>query len=250
MVKLRLTGLTHLGAQRPGNEDCIVLAGRVAAESDERPVSRDIEADAPVVAAVADGMGGHAAGEVASGHVAARLAEAAGEITDAEAAAALLRRLNAELYEQMEAEAGQRGMGTTVAGLVLGGARVIVFNVGDSRVYRLRAGRIEQLSTDDTPGPKLDDGRTAAVTTPMVTQALGGSAGYDEIVPHVLEEPLEPGARYLACTDGLTDLVGVDEIVRLIGEDDAEAATALFRAAMERGGRDNISLVLVRALAA
>ena len=150
----------------------------------------------------------------------------------------------------MQAEAGRHGLGTTVAGRALGGGKVVVFNVGDSRVYRIRAGGLEQLSTDDTPGPKLDDGRTAAVTTPLVTQALGGSAGYEEIVPHVLEEPLEAGARYLACTDGLTDLVAADEILRLIGEDDTEAATALFRAAMDRGGRDNISLVLVRVLAA
>jgi serine/threonine protein phosphatase PrpC len=119
-----------------------------------------------------------------------------------------------------------------------------VFNVGDSRVYRIGQSLV-QLSTDDTPGPKLADGRTAAQATALLSQSLGGGLAPAEVTPHILREPAVAGS-YLICSDGLTDLVSPDAIAACVGTDDAASVTAMFEAAMAAGGRDNISVVLVR----
>jgi protein phosphatase len=138
------------------------------------------------------------------------------------------------------------GMGTTVAGLHVAPSGLAVFNVGDSRVYRIKPAGLVQLSTDDTPGPKLADGRTAAHTTALLTQSLGGWHEPDGIAPHVLAEPVERGGRYLICSDGLSDLLDPEAIAAHIGDDDAVSISALFDAAMAAGGGDNVSIVLVR----
>jgi serine/threonine protein phosphatase PrpC len=122
----------------------------------------------------------------------------------------------------------------------------MAFNVGDSRVYRIEGGALVQLSTDDTPGPKLADGRTAALTSNLITQTLGGAHHLAGIEPHVVSESLVDGARYLICSDGLTDLLDRPTLEALLARNDEASAKALFEAAMARGGTDNISLILLR----
>jgi serine/threonine protein phosphatase PrpC len=247
-VRLIATVFTHVGAVRAGNEDAVAVAERIWAGSMAAPevVERDVRR--PVLALVADGMGGHAAGEVASRAVAEFLVDQADRATDEASVAALLREANEELFGLMRQDRTLGGMGTTVAGLAVTPAHAIVFNVGDSRVYRLEGGTLTQLSTDDTPGPKLANGRTARFTSNLITQTLGGDYVPQQILPHVLTEELAPGRRYLICSDGLTDLVEVAELAALLEDDDAASVAALFEAAMARGGRDNISIVIVRSV--
>jgi PPM family protein phosphatase len=140
-------------------------------------------------------------------------------------------------------------MGTTVAGVAVAPSGTVVFNVGDSRVYRIETGALVQLSTDDTPGPKLPDGRTAVYTSSIISQVLGGygpDRPGERLDPHVLGEPLAERARYLICSDGLTYLLEPGAIEELLEDDDGASAEALFEAAMARGGDDNISLILLR----
>jgi serine/threonine protein phosphatase PrpC len=210
------------------------------------PVRLEHTVAAPLICLVADGMGGHAAGEVASRTVAKHLSRRAAEATDEAALATLLCDADAELFALMQEQPAWRGMGTTVAGISVAPERVMAFNVGDSRVYRIDEGALVQLSTDDTPGPKLADGRTAAMTSNLITQSLGGAYQPAGIEPHVLSEPPEHGARYLICSDGLSDLVDRTAIEELLEGDDEATAQALFEAAMARGGDDNISLILLR----
>ena len=243
-VRLSATAFTHRGAVREGNEDCIAVGDRVVSEPMTAPLRLERQIAAPLVCLVADGMGGHAAGEVASRVAAERLVEHAPRALDAAVLTALLRAVNGELFELMRAQPGLAGMGTTVAGVVVSPEACLVFNVGDSRVYRIGAAGLVQLSTDDTPGPKLADGRTAAIRSNLITQTLGGDY-HDEIAPHVLREPLDRPRRYLICSDGVSDLLSREEIEALIGDDPAASVTALFEAAMARGGRDNISLILL-----
>lgn len=239
--------LTHHGAVRPHNEDTVAVDGWLSGNDLTKPKAFDFEPTRPVVAIVADGMGGHAAGDVASRAAATFLARRAGELTSAEEAARLLKDCNGVLYDMMVRGEGAPGMGTTAVGLVVKDGRVITFNLGDSRAYRFDEERLEQLSTDDTPGPKLDDGRTAAMTTPMITQSLGGQSSFTEVAPHAETETAGAGTRYLLCSDGLSDLIGPDMIAaRLRQHDDGEAVRILFEDAMELGGKDNISIVLVR----
>ena len=137
-------------------------------------------------------------------------------------------------------------MGTTVAGVVVTPSRVIAFNVGDSRVYRIEDGALVQLSTDDTPGPKLPDGRTAVYTSSIISQVLGGYGSERPERATCPERAAQGRARYLICSDGLTDLLDQAAIEQVLDEDERASAQALFAAAMAQGGDDNISLILVR----
>jgi serine/threonine protein phosphatase PrpC len=244
-VHLRATAFTHQGAVRAANEDCIAIGDWVMSEPMAAPVVLERATDAPLIVVMADGMGGHAAGEVASRIAAERLTALAPLAVDEAALGLLLLGVNAELFEAMREQPRLRGMGTTIAGVVIAPAGSLVFNLGDSRVYRIEGGALVQLSTDDTPGPKLADGRTAAMTSHLITQTLGGAYEEIEIEPHLLGVP--PAARecYLLCSDGLSDLLSRDEIEAGLAADDQNSVQALFEAAMARGGRDNISIVML-----
>jgi serine/threonine protein phosphatase PrpC len=241
---LTATAFTHVGAVRTRNEDTVAVDDWVMSRSMDQPMTMQRIVLEPMVCLVADGLGGHAGGDVASRFVAECLAGRAAEATDATALTGLLRAVDQALFEAMRERPALHGMGSTVAGLHVGSAGLAVFNVGDSRVYRIEPSGLVQLSTDDTPGPKLADGRTAAHTTALLTQSLGGWHEPEGITPHVLAEPIE--GRYLLCSDGLTDRLDPEAIAGHIGEDDAGSVRALFEAAMAAGGDDNISIVLVR----
>jgi serine/threonine protein phosphatase PrpC len=248
-VRLHATAFTDPGAVRAGNEDTIAVGDWITRAPMSEPMALEHVVAAPVICLVADGMGGHAAGEVASRTVAEGLSRRAAEATDEVRVAQLLHEANDQLFGLMNQSPLWYGMGTTVAGIAVAPSGVIVFNVGDSRVYRIEAGVLVQLSTDDTPGPKLPDGRTAVYTSSIISQVLGGY-GPDQpgerIEPHVLSEPLVDGARYLICSDGLTDLLDRAAIEQILADGDQASAQALFAAAMGEGGDDNISLILLR----
>jgi PPM family protein phosphatase len=233
----RITAFTHRGRVRAGNEDTIVVGDWVSEPEMAEPRHFRHALSAPLVCAVADGMGGHRAGEVASREVARRLAGQGGRLTDADAAVAALHAIDAALYRAMQADRNLLGMGTTVVGLALA-PRLTWFNVGDSRLYRAGDGRhgLAQLSVDDTPpGPRSG----------IITQTLGGGWPPDPIEPHVGEAALLAPARYLLCSDGLTDMLDDAEIAACLKRPDAEAVAQLFERAMRAGGIDNISIVLV-----
>ena len=243
-LALTATAFTHVGAVRARNEDTVAVDDWVMSQSMDQPTTLERTVTRPMVCLVADGLGGHTGGDVASRLVAERLAGRAGETADAAALADLLGAVDQALFAAMRERPALHGMGSTVAGLHVGPGGLAVFNVGDSRVYRIEPSGLTQLSTDDTPGPKLDDGRTAAYTTPLLTQSLGGWQDPEGIAPHVLREPA-PG-RYLLCSDGLTDRLDPGAIADHIDDDDVASVVALFEAAMAAGGDDNISIVLVR----
>ena len=249
-VRLRATAFTHRGAVRANNEDTIAVGDWITSESMAAPVPLEHEVETPLICLVADGMGGHAAGEVASRTVAEHLAARAAEATrPSDDCRSFCTRPTPPCSRLMDERPAWYGMGTTVAGVAVTPSGVIVFNIGDSRVYRIEDGALVQLSTDDTPGPKLPDGRTAVYTSSIISQVLGGYGSErpgERIEPHVLSEPLKDGARYLICSDGLTDLLDQAAIEQVLDEDERASAQALFAAAMAQGGDDNISLILVR----
>jgi serine/threonine protein phosphatase PrpC len=248
-IRLHATAFTHQGAVRAHNEDTVAVGRWIMSEPMAAPAVLEHTIAAPLICLVADGMGGHAAGEVASRAVADHLTRRAGEAVDEAAIGRLLLEANDELFALMAERPAWYGMGTTVAGVALAPSGAVVFNVGDSRLYRIEGGGLVQLSTDDTPGPKLPDGRTAVYISSIISQVLGGY-GPDEpgerLAPHVLSGPIADGARYLICSDGLSDLLDNSAIEQLLGEDDQASAQALFEAAMAQGGDDNISLILLR----
>ncbi len=244
MASLRAAGLTHRGAVRASNEDSIAIDGWIAPRTMTAPVQFEIELDGAALCLVADGMGGHAAGEVASGLAVRDLVEKSRDIRNAGELEAALIELNEALFDAMKADRALSGMGTTVAGVILRDRQAIVFNVGDSRVYVGRAQDLRLFSTDDSPAARRVDSRErTGQLSHTLTQCLGGWT-IGTMSPHVLTLALRENTRFLLCSDGLTDMLDQDAIEACLRDDGAATVNNLFAAAMSSGGADNISVIV------
>jgi PPM family protein phosphatase len=245
------TVLTHNGGQRPANEDSVVVGSCTftsVSSSQPHTVVLPVLSQQPVVVAVADGLGGHEAGEVASAHVVHQLARLDSSLLlDPATVSTVLRAMAKEMAAVADGYPERQHMGTTVVGLSLSPERAVWFNIGDSRAYRLSGGYLGQLSVDDTPTAVLAEAGESPDPTNVVTQSIGPSSA--PLSPHAGIEAISDDAAYLLCSDGLSDLVKVTEIERILADragDDGMAVKALWAAAMNAGGRDNITVVLVR----
>ncbi|MEU9059693.1 PP2C family serine/threonine-protein phosphatase [Streptomyces sp. NPDC048430] len=244
MPFVTVTALSHPGLMRDHNEDSMAvgpwtLCGTVT----ENPQTLGFALGYPLVVAVADGMGGPPAGEVASSLVVRHLAALGPTLDSEQAVRDALNVCNQAVYTAAERDPDLTAMGTTVAGVVVLAREVLVFNVGDSRVLDVTSTRetLHRISVDDSP--PLAPGRR---TTSVVTQALGGASRFSAITPHVSREPLTTGERYLVCTDGLTDPVPEDALDTVLrAHDGGRAAFELWKSAIEAGGPDNITLALI-----
>lgn len=251
-ITVAATVLTHNGGQRPANEDAVVVGScTFTSVSSSRPhtVLVPARSDEPVVIAVADGLGGHQAGEVASAYVVHQLASAAGSAAMKSAAdvTAVLEKLSAELAADARRHPGQEGMGTTVVGLLISPEQVVWFNVGDSRAYTLAGGYLGQMSVDDTPAAIFAEAGESPESTSVITQSMGPSSAALSV--HTGIEAVSVDSAYLLCSDGLSDLLKVAEIESILAAhpgDDPTAVKALWAAAMNTGGRDNITITLIR----
>jgi PPM family protein phosphatase len=226
---------THTGHQRATNEDAHL----------ER---------APVFV-VADGMGGAQAGEVASqlaiGHFAEGLPGGPGEGPQ-ERLTQAVRDANTEIHALSEADTRRAGMGTTLTAAYVGAGEVSFAHVGDSRAYRLHDGELERITEDHSlveellrQGRLTEEEAEEHPQRSIITRALGPEP---EVEVDVFTVPAADGDVFLICSDGLTSMVGegrVAEIMRA-APDIATAADQLVAAALEAGGRDNITVVLFR----
>ncbi|MGW3007991.1 PP2C family protein-serine/threonine phosphatase [Streptomyces sp. NPDC001219] len=242
MEYVTVTALSHPGLLRDHNEDSLVAGPwTLCGTMTENPQTLAFPLGTPLVVAVADGIGGQPAGDVASALAVRQLAALGPTLDSADAVRDALSLCNDAVY----AAAGQNPelstMGTTVAGAVVLAESLLVFNVGDSRVLDATTDGLRQVSVDDSP--PLSPGRR---TTSLVTQALGGTPEFTAVTPHVSEAPLSAGDRYLVCTDGLTDPVPEDALNDLLQlHTGGRAAFELWKSAIEAGGPDNITLALI-----
>jgi serine/threonine protein phosphatase PrpC len=233
--------LSHIGAVRDHHEDSLVAGPwTLCATVTESPQTLVFPLGTPLVVAVADGLGGHPGGEVASALVARQLAQLGPLLDSEDRLREALDACNREVHAAAARDRALAAMGTTVAGVVVTADRVLAFNVGDSRVYATGPGGVRQLSTNDRPD---DDDLPAGI----VTQALGGGDEPELIDPHLITAPLSADASYLICTDGLTDPVPAGILAEVLGQhEDGRAVFELWKAAVEAGGPDNITIALVR----
>ena len=229
----RATAVTDTGRRRMRNEDAFVFE--------------------PPLFAIADGMGGARAGEIAAGIAAAALKDSRSAVTDEDSLEAVIEEANRRVWERSVADPGTSGMGTTVTAAYVDAAqdRVIFGQVGDSRAYRLRGETLVQVTTDHSLVAELV---RSGVLTPeeaerhpqrsAITRAVGTES---DIEADVFAVPAELEDLYLLCSDGLTDMLGADEIAATIlgaDRDPVAAADALVTAANANGGDDNITVVL------
>jgi len=242
MTFIAVSGLSHVGLVRDGNEDSLVVGPWTLCSTEtESPQTLVFPLRTPLVVAVADGLGGHPGGELASGLVVRRLARVGPSLDGEQAIRDALDDCNGLLYEAAAGNPALTTMGTTVAGVALIPDRLLAFNVGDSRVYRVDADGLEQVSVDDRPSVRgLASGH-------VVTQTLGGRDGYAAIDAHLTSWPLPTDGSVLVCSDGLTDPVPTTTLAQIMHEhQDGRAAFELWKAAIEAGGPDNITLAVVR----
>ncbi len=235
-LRVRSGSATDVGRVRDHNEDSLIADG--------------------MVFAVADGMGGHAAGEVASRIAVEALATLVEHPpTRTEDVADVLREANDGILRSQERDPEQRGMGTTVAGLTVvdagGREHWVVFNIGDSRVYRLADNRMSMVTRDHSEVRELMDAglidAAEAARHPMrnvITRSLGSDPAPS---PDVWVLPPTPGERFIVCSDGLSNELDDREIMLVARQyDDPQvAADQLVAAAVRAGGRDNVSVVVV-----
>ena len=202
---------------------------------------------------VADGMGAHAAGEMASAlaveHVPLVYEKLAAR-SPPRALDAALRQAHAVIHERGENAADLKGMGTTCTALALVPRGALVGHVGDSRAYRVRGGRIDQLSRDHSLSWELEGQRTAGVDEPIpkniITRSLGPQPRVDVDVEGPF--PVDTGDVFVLCSDGLSGQVADEEIGLLAaGLSPDAAAAALVGLTLVRGAPDNVTVIVARA---
>lgn len=233
----------------------MTLSLRVAVRSDIGRVRTDNEDSAIAgrhLAAVADGMGGHAAGEVASQVAIAALRAldedpVEGDVLDALRAAVLAA--NDHVRKLVDGDIALDGMGTTLTALLAANDRLGLVHVGDSRAYLLRDGRLTQITRDQTYVQLLvDEGRLSpadALVHPQRNVLLQALSGGQELEPVLSVREARDGDRWLLCTDGLSGVVSLDDMTESLGLPDREqAANRLVDLALQAGAPDNVTVVV------
>ena len=233
-IRIAWAAVTDVGRRRAANEDSFIAA--------------------PPIFAVADGMGGHLAGDRASAAVVTRLAEArTSDFIEPESIERALEKATADI--DVISDGSELGVGTTVTGAALtmidGEPYFAIFNIGDSRVYRYERNELAQVTVDHSLVQQLVE---SGLITPaqahnhpegnVITRAVGFQS---QPTPDYWLLPLKPGLRLLICSDGLTGEIE-DERLRLhlaAGLSATETASALVDAALSEGGRDNVTVLIV-----
>ncbi len=251
MNNLEMYALTDVGIKRNHNEDYVGITPELG------------------FAVLADGMGGHNAGEVASAMAVdvitrcfkaqlpnmpeAKLNEDTGFTGESMLAQETIAMANNAIYEASQQKRECAGMGTTVVASIFYGDRLTAAHVGDSRMYRLRADNLTHVTEDHSLIQEQvrrgllteDDARNSSIKN-LVTRALGVEP---DVEPDIVEDIVQEGDMYLMCSDGLTDVVP-NEAIRLTLIENYKnlnhAATALIQLANDAGGPDNISVILIR----
>jgi serine/threonine protein phosphatase PrpC len=253
LMEVKAEGLTHVGRQRQHNEDAFL-----------------VEKEAGLFL-VADGMGGHAAGEIASRIAVDSITEFILHTKEDDGTwphaydehfsrttnrlMAAVRMANTRVLEAMRKDARLRGMGTTVVACLAEADTISVAHVGDSRAYMIRDNALSRITNDHSwvfeqvqAGMLSEAEAEKHPLRNVITRALGGAL---QVTPDASEIATKPGDVFLLCSDGLTGMVPETEILRLVTSsngDMAKACQQLIDAANERGGLDNVTAVLVKTI--
>lgn len=240
---------SHVGLKRSQNEDCYSI---VELESENASDEKRF------VFAVADGIGGDEFGEIASRMACERLSRLQGQEVPLETAPcktflrSLFFSIDLDLKRYAALHPECLHMGTTLSCLVLNRDSAIVSHVGDSRIYRLRGGAMEQLTSDHTFVQEMIDmgevtpgGAKHHPLRNVLTRAIGTQERLEEV--DVFSFEVKSADRFLLCSDGLTDMVSGEAIASILngGKDLESTARELMHAAIQNGGKDNVTLVAI-----
>ncbi len=243
MVILDITSASKIGCVRSQNEDMILVDSHFV-RNNEFSTTASLNHEDRYIVAVADGMGGHNSGDVASSDVLRNLQFyfhdlpaklQAGDLN--EAMVEWLDSINNFVAAKGRVDERFKGMGTTLVGVLYYYGDFFSVNCGDSRLYCFRDGELIQLTTDHSLNNMLGQEKH----TNIITNCIGGGCNSSYI--DMVKIDVQPGDVFLLCTDGLTDMVPDRDIAALLAED--ANANALCDAAIENGGLDNVSCCMI-----
>ena len=269
LVRIDVSALSHPGLVRPNNEDQFFVTRLT--RSFETMLTSLPRGEVPeraeevnYVMVLADGMGGHAAGEVASRLAISSLVNLGLEIPDwifkvdeahrpeiERRARELVQEVGSVIIDRADRDSTMSGMGTTLTAARSSGRDLLIVHVGDSRAYLWHAGRLHRLTTDHTYAQMLvDSGQlepsevAASGMGHILTNALGGATEPVKVDVDLLR--LADGDRVLLCSDGLTDLVDDDTIATTLSgsQRSSDACARLIQLALDKGGRDNVTVIV------
>lgn len=242
---MELSAACRIGCVRHDNED-MILAGYQFIRDDEYRTQLELGERDRYMMAVADGMGGHLSGEVASSDVLHNLQFFFSDLPVGLNASSFnemivgwLESINMILDSKGKADEQYKGMGTTLVALAYYDGDFYSMNCGDSRLYRLRNEELVQLTTDHSLSSLMGDQKHSSV----ITNCIGGgcTSSYIDVV-HIVD--IQDGDTYLLCSDGLTDMMSDNRLSILLAE--GADANDLCNAAIVRGGFDNVSACLIK----
>ncbi|MFW5687480.1 MAG: PP2C family protein-serine/threonine phosphatase [Bacteroidota bacterium] len=241
-MNLRVEAICDKGCLRTNNEDHILLPGKIFTDASSE---MEFEMNGGALFAVADGMGGHSAGEVASKMVLTSLNEFAENCSSAitfsafeEELASWLTKIHTDLRAAGKENPAYKDMGTTLSGLFFGSNEIFVFNAGDSKTFFYTGKDLIQITRDHTLGETTG---LQGLNAGLLVNCIGAISNPMIEVENVTEYK-KPGNVFLICSDGLTDMLDTDRIKELMQEKNARA---LVEEAKRKGGRDNISVILI-----
>lgn len=244
MIRLEITSTSQVGCVRSQNEDMVLVDTHFIRNS-EFSTQASLNHNDRYLVAVADGMGGHNRGDVASNDVLRNLQYYFSDIPEKlnagdfnEVMVEWLDSINNFVASKGRADEQFKGMGTTLVGLAYYYGDFYSMNCGDSRLYRFRQGELTQLTTDHSLNNMLGSEKH----TNIITNCIGGGCN-SSYMDLVRISDIWPDDVFLLCSDGLTDMLPDQEIARLLN--DGADAMALGDAAVEAGGLDNVSCCVI-----
>jgi protein phosphatase len=233
-IHLSVSAICDVGCKKPNNEDMVLLCDEMFRDGERR---MELDTSCRLVIAVADGIGGLDKGEVASEQVLTRLRNVLSQIPDDLSNEELREVFNvyaAETHQSMS-----EGMGSTLAGLFAYQGKVFRYHAGDSRIYRMRRGELTRLTKDHS---LREAGGQPNAPSNVITNALGGGrSAFIEFAE--IEHPFFNNDLYLLSSDGMHDLIPPDEIAKTLKS--GKSAKKLVEIAKKRGGKDNISVIII-----
>ena len=245
MIGLSISSASRVGCVREQNED-MILVDRHFVRDDEYKTQVALNHEDRYIIAVADGMGGHNRGDVASSDTLHNLQFYYHDIPSGlgasefnEAIVGWLDGINNFVASKGRADEQFKGMGTTLVGLSYYAGDFYSMNCGDSRLYRFRDGELTQLTTDHSLNNMLGSNKHSSI----ITNCIGGGCNSSYLDLVKITGDIQSGDCYLLCTDGLTDMVSDKHLTRLLS--DGANANQLCETAIKNGGLDNVSCCVI-----
>jgi len=251
-MRIKVVYITHRGKIRRHNEDSIILLNQVI-QVDEMPTPLLQKYNRKkVIFAVADGMGGHNAGEIASRKVLEYIASTWESIDSVQEICENIQNSHFMLIEHARKNPEIVNFGTTIAGLWISNFRGVVFNVGDSRVYRINQGYLEQISKDQSliqslieKGQLSEEDAKNHPQKNVILESIGGILDRRIIKINIKEINIKEKDSFMICSDGVSDILSVDEIENTLKGNSIQNVKNIFNETMAKGGSDNISIILI-----